>query len=83
MRICPYCKKQHEAAMKVEDGKTIGDFEPEPGSVGLCVNCGEWMILEEGGARKPTNEEHVDIGFNPDCQAIRKAWVIAQGSAQG
>jgi hypothetical protein len=41
------------------------------------------IIAEGGGARKPTDEELIEIGLNEDCRRLRLAWTKAKGAAEG
>lgn len=81
MRTCPHCKLQHHAAASINKEDYVA---PQPGDLGLCVDCGEWMIIGQNyRARKPTDEEYIEIGSNPDCQRARWAWTKIKGSSQG
>lgn len=38
---CPHCGVTHECATGV------GDKEPHPGAVALCIECGEWNAYDD------------------------------------
>lgn len=38
--FCPYCQSVCREATNV-----LSDNEPEPGDLGLCFNCGEFLVI--------------------------------------
>jgi hypothetical protein len=58
------------------------DTTPKPGDVTLCLFCGEWCVFDVHlMLRKPTDDELVEIGLDPDFRVARQAWffVIKSG----
>lgn len=46
---------------------------PEPGDASLCINCCEWSVFAEDlSLRKPTPDELITIGLDPDARRTRE-----------
>jgi hypothetical protein len=68
---CRFCGYGTDAA------STLDGAKPGPGDVCLCINCGEWNILDRKlRFRKPTDAEYEDIATDPRCQKLRTGWVM-------
>lgn len=68
---CPYCGGHLDAAASAEGD----DVMPRPGDPSICFHCGEWLIFgEDLKLRKPTDDEHIEIGLDPECRLVRQAW---------
>jgi hypothetical protein len=46
--------------------------------VSLCVDCGEILMIETSGIRKPTPDEHVAVANNGAIQQARQLWLDAR-----
>lgn len=71
---CPYCRQRHTMATSVFDPTSA----PEDGDVTMCFSCGAWAMFASGyagGLRRPDKMELALIHKNPDCKAMRLAWL--------
>ena len=67
---CPYCGHPLDAASSRDP-----QARPSPGDETLCIECGEWLVFgDELRLRKPSDDELVKIGLDPDAQLVRRAW---------
>lgn len=71
--LCPYCKREL-AEMHARLREAHGRVDH---IVALCDGCGEPLLWMEGGFRKPTDTEHIDIHEQPLVRAAREAWIEA------
>lgn len=68
---CPSCGVMHDRVATVGPEATL----PSAGDLSFCIKCGEWSIfLPDLSLRAPTDDEHIEIGHDPDCIRLRKAW---------
>jgi len=74
--FCPWCGSKNDRASNATFGETV---QPVDGDALLCFYCGEWAIIDGGVQRRPTAAEHIEIGFDKDCQKAREAWSIFRG----
>jgi hypothetical protein len=75
---CPWCKAVNTRATNAVPGETV---QPVDGDVAMCFYCGEWSIYDMAARhrqRKPTEDEFIEIGEDPDCQKVRAAWTHMQ-----
>jgi hypothetical protein len=76
LNACPHCGKTIDSASTPDRGS---DYKPEPGDASLCFGCGEWCMFQDDlTLRKPSEEELIEIGLDPDCRRVRQAWVLLQ-----
>lgn len=69
-QLCPYCG-YHFDAVGTDDGS---EGTPSPGDASVCLNCTEAMIFEAAGVlRKPTFEELIAFGKDPEWEGLREA----------
>jgi hypothetical protein len=76
---CPHCGMSANRAREAEPGE--GDpTAREPGKLGLglCFECGEWIINDDEGWRKPTDDEHARIAFDEGAADMRLNWSAFQ-----
>lgn len=70
---CPVCGHILDAATSIN-----GEFEPRPGDVTLCVQCGEILIFNKDlRGRIPTAEEKLQYGDMPEvivAQIFIRGW---------
>lgn len=76
-RRCPFCGMLFDAMTGVNDRPGV---TPGGGSVLVCIDCGEWGMLDdsvEGGWRMPTSEDrrlaYKDEFFVAALVAVRAA----------
>lgn len=75
---CVYCDQKLDAI-----SPPYGDaVPPRDGDATLCINCGEWLIIEGDKLRKPTDDELVDLGMDDKARQVRFAWVMTRGGRQ-
>src|SRR6478736_1144247 len=69
---CPFCE-EHLDAQTVISSKDARP--PGEGDIGLCISCGEFhFFTADGGTRKPTDDEQIEIGTNQNCRKVREIW---------
>jgi hypothetical protein len=79
--VCPHCRNR-TGAMSDAGGT---ERSPEPGDAAICINCGEWAVLDEAGRalRKPTGDEAAALEASPRAAIVRRAWELAFLPARG
>lgn len=75
---CAYCGHRLDA-ISPPDGDAA---PPGDGDATLCINCGEWLIIEGDKLRKPTDDELMDLGMDDRARRVRRAWVMTRGGRQ-
>lgn len=69
---CPHCGAKHDAVSKLK-GSAVR--EPDPGSLSLCIKCGEFGMFDEAmKLRKLTDDEMVDAWSYPEVRQVYRAW---------
>jgi hypothetical protein len=59
---CLDCGKPMDGAMDI-----VGDHTPEPGSVGICMDCGHVMVYADDlTLREPNDEEIKELAGHPE-----------------
>jgi hypothetical protein len=76
--VCPYCGAKCDAATITDADKPYGG--PRPGDVSVCGYCAELLIFDGAplALRKPTPEEHDEIGADPRLAALRVGIILAR-----
>lgn len=74
---CPFCSLSVANTLDRTGKETI----PQPGTLALCVGCGEWFLFDaDAKPRKPTDQEYDLIASDKGCQDARAAWVRTQSN---
>lgn len=71
---CPHCGYAMEAALNASNRRDVR--APQPGDIGICVDCGEWLIFtgEPGPQKKPSPIDQAAIELHPSSAGIKRAW---------
>lgn len=68
---CPYCACRLDAASGVADKGDDDPGRPDPGSLSVCIQCGQVLIFDETlKLRKPAHNELKRV-FSEDPKAAR------------
>jgi hypothetical protein len=63
---CPFCGREND--------RCSGDGNPEPGSVTVCIGCGQVAVFDENLNQVcPTEEMRQELEADPRIQQIRVA----------
>jgi hypothetical protein len=74
---CPHCSKLLNSATHAPGQPDIRP--PEPDDITLCFGCGEFCLFTaDMTLRKPTEDELIEIGLDPDARQARENWVQFQ-----
>lgn len=69
--VCPFCSMKFSYATGISNGPGV---RPKVGSVLLCSVCGQFLILQKDGVRKPTLEDYFAIVRNPVAMEVQQVW---------
>ena len=71
--VTPECKCTACGAA-IDRATHVGDVDPDPGDVAVCLECGHVMVFADDlTARDPTDDEMVEIAGDRDVLAVQKA----------
>lgn len=78
---CPSCEYVMDQSSEIQGG----DERPEPGDVGVCIQCAAALIYamnDDGltlGLRFPTKKEKVELSTHPELAELQAAVKAAKG----
>jgi len=72
---CPFCNSDQTSAHRAA---LIAGVDFTTTCMGLCVACGEPVVINVDGFRKPTMDEYDKLADDPRMRAARGAWLEAQ-----
>jgi len=72
-RICPFCQTAVDDIWQC--WKTSKQFSATMAS--LCANCGEIILIDRDGIRKPTADEHIGLASDGGLKQARQLWLDA------
>lgn len=74
---CVHCCHIANGAAQVGGDDNVS---PREGDACLCINCGEWNVVgDDLKYRKPSIDEHIELGRNKEAQQARAVWVRTFG----
>lgn len=65
---CPYCFYETDCASSI-----TGEHKPHPGSISICINCGEAGIFDEMLAIRTMTEDDIEETDSDIMAMVRKA----------
>lgn len=77
---CPSCKSRNQLATAPDGGSPPKDHD-----AGLCITCGEWLIIDsryDGNARAPTASEISEIAGDPLAGEMLRRWKQLQSEVE-
>lgn len=73
-RVCPFCENDLNEIWRA--WKSRKQFDETAASI--CMACGEIVMVERDGLRKPTTDEHIMLADNGSVMQVRQLWLDAK-----